>query len=88
MLQGWPIFHPRWAALLEKADNSLLQSLAGNAFSCTVMEALVCAVMFAVDGKDRPDPEQDDEVGEEYLSGKTDALAALDLFASASSIQR
>ena len=45
MLQGWQIFNPKWATLLQGTPDRLCQSLAGNAFSGTVIMALVSSLL-------------------------------------------
>ena len=51
MLQGWPILHPRWQEhlALYSNDNAMLQSLAGNAFPGTVIQAILAAMLFGLD---------------------------------------
>lgn len=49
MFQGWPVMHPRWAPLLAKYENSLKQSLAGNAFAGTVVLSLMTCLLFTLE---------------------------------------
>ena len=80
MLQGWPILHPRWQELLAlyTNDNAFLQSLAGNAFPGTVIQAIMAAVIFALDFN----PESPAEEPEDVCTSSEATVAALDLLKS------
>ena len=81
LLQGWPIFNPKWATLLQGTPERLCQSLAGNAFSGTVIMALVSSLLFGVDGAVKPDIEHDDEVDNSSATvGKDSAASVLKCF--------
>ena len=80
MLQGWPIFHPDWQEhlALYNNDNALLQSLAGNAFPGTVIQAIMAAVIFALDFNS----ELPEEEPEHVCMSTQAAAAAFDLLKS------
>jgi site-specific DNA-cytosine methylase len=77
MIQGWPIAGPKFSGIKESRGdraNGLFEDLAGNAFPCTVMSALITAIVFAIDPKvDQPD---------EIVTDDSDVASALALFAS------
>ena len=53
--QGWPIYDPRFAELLQNESNNNQQDLAGNAFPTTCIVACVVAIIFAGDVKEEGD---------------------------------
>ena len=77
MIQGWPIAGPKFSGIKESRGdraNGLFEDLAGNAFPCTVMSALITAIVFAIDPKvDQPD---------EIVTDDSDVASVLALFAS------
>ena len=74
LLQGWPIAARQYRSLLGGPEQeSLLQSLAGNAFSAPVVLAVAVGLFFAADWN---------EAKEEAITHGPDSSLALGLLAS------
>ena len=74
LLQGWPIAARQYSSLLEGPEQeSLLQSLAGNAFSAPVVLAVAVGFFFAADWND---------TAEEAITDDADSSLALGMLAA------
>ena len=76
-VQGWPILQSRWKPLLEEHSSAFLANLAGNAFPGTVVVAMVCSIIFAMEIKNNEAVAAAEEVTEQ------DATAAFSIFQKA-----